>query len=75
MRKQESLHLHALLVVVAEHLDERPDARSPDVSSYADLGVSPSGVHHSKDAHEEALLELSAAIARSLTEQAAAGPQ
>jgi hypothetical protein len=73
MRKQESVHLHALLVAVADHLDERPDAPSPDTSAYLNLGVGPSGVHHSKADHEEAILVLAAAIDRSLHEQATPG--
>jgi hypothetical protein len=73
MRKQESVHLHALLVAVADHLGERPGAPSPDTSAYVDLGVGPSGVHHSKADHEEAILVLAAAIDGSLQEHAAPG--
>lgn len=73
MRKQESVHLHALLVAVADNLEERPDVPSPALASYRDVDLGPSAIHRSKDAHEDALLVLAAAIDRSLTEQPTPG--
>lgn len=69
MRKQESVHLHALLVEVARELDERQGVPSSDRSAYRELGVTPSQAHRSKADHEEAVLALAEAIGRSLREQ------
>jgi hypothetical protein len=69
MRKQESVHLHALLVEVAQEFDERPSLPAPDRSAYRELSVTPSQAHRSKEVHEEAVLVLAEAIERSLREQ------
>jgi hypothetical protein len=69
MRKQESVHLHALLVEVAKEFDQRQGVPSPDRSAYRDLEVTPSQAHRSKETHEEAVLVLAGAIVRSLREQ------
>lgn len=74
MRKQEAVHLHALLVEVAEHLESRMDAPGPDLAVYRELDVGPSAIHRSKDAHEDAVLVLSDAIEAGLTEQPTPGP-
>lgn len=75
MRKQESVHLHALLAEVATEFEERPGAGPPDLSSYRELGVRPSSVHCSKEDHERAVLELSSAIEYSFADQPTAGPR
>lgn len=73
MRKQESVHLHALLVAVADYLEDRPEAQSPGLAAYRDVGMGPSAIHRSKDAHEDALLALAADIDRSLRDQPTPG--
>lgn len=70
MRKQESVHLHALLLAVARHLEERGETPPVDRSPYHDLEVGPSSVHRAKETHEEAVLVLSRAIQRSLDQSA-----
>jgi hypothetical protein len=73
MRKQESVHLHALLAAVAEEFDDRVAVPSPDRSAYEELGVTPTMIHRSKGDHEEAVLVLADAIERSIHEQATPG--
>jgi len=68
MRKQECIHLHALLAEVANHLDGRPETRPLNLAEYREFDVWPSSVHRSKADHERAILLLATAIARSLGE-------
>lgn len=48
------------------YLDGRPETEPIDLADYASLGIGPSGVHRSKDAHEEAILVLATAIGEAL---------
>ena len=70
MRKQESVHLHALLVETAEYIDERARTPPVDLGSYREMDVGPASVHRSKGDHEEAVLALASAVARSLDRSA-----
>jgi hypothetical protein len=73
MRKQECIHLHALLVEVAREMEERPHGTPVDLTTYRTLGVNPSSVHRSKADHERAILELARAIERSIGEHPTPG--
>lgn len=75
MRKQESVHLHALLLEIASHLDERPESPPIDLGEYYDLGVGPSSIHRSKGAHEEAIQLLAGAVGASLRREADQGQE
>lgn len=66
MRKQESVHLHALLLEIARYLDDRPETPPLDLSEYDALGVGPSSVHRSKGAHEDSVALLATTIGDSL---------
>ena len=75
MRKQECIHLHALLAEVANQLAARPETRPIDLREYRALGVRPSSVHRSKADHEHAILLLAAAIEHSIGQHAAPGTE
>lgn len=62
VRKQEYVHLHALLVEVARYLVDRRDMPTAVLSEYESLGTRPSNVNESKRAHRDAVATLSAAI-------------
>jgi len=65
MRKQEYIHLHALLAEVSTDLSERGE--DLDLDEYESLGVRPSGIHKSKSEHKTAVL----ALANGLTDSVA----
>jgi hypothetical protein len=62
MRKKEYIHIHALLVEVTRHLIENEDMPDEALSTYYALGTPPSGIHKSKQKHDEAITTLHAAI-------------
>lgn len=62
MRKQESVHLHALQLEIARYLDDHPEMPPVDLSEYNATEVGPSSVHRSKGDHEEAVVVLTTAI-------------
>lgn len=63
MRKQEYVHLHALLAEVAQYLLDRGEMPAAVLSGYEALGTHPSSVNESKRAHHDAVVTLAAAIA------------
>ncbi|WP_137284645.1 UPF0058 family protein [Halorussus salinisoli] len=62
MRKQEYIHLHALLNVTREHLIACEGMPRDQLSAYHRLGVAPSSVQKSKREHHEAVMELATQI-------------
>lgn len=71
MKKNELLHVHALLATVAEEFHGDGRLGEGDLSSYAALEVTPTSVRLPKDDHEDAVLEL----ARVLGDVAADEPE
>lgn len=70
MKKRELLHLHGLLMTVAKEYVEREEMTSADLAEYHDVGVTPMSLQASRENHQEAVLELSAALAESTDEEA-----
>lgn len=62
MRKQELIHLHALLVEVTHHLDDHGDMPTEISTEYNTLDTHPVSVHASKQDHHEAVMALATAI-------------
>lgn len=58
MRKKELISIHALLLEVAQHLIENENMPARRMSTYYALGVTPLGIHKSKQAHYEAITVL-----------------
>ena len=58
MRKQELVQLHALCVVVHDHLDDRHECAARPFDRYREYGVSPTSIHRRKGRHKEALFRL-----------------
>ena len=63
MRKNELVHLHALLVLLSEDFIERGVVQRSHFEPYLDLGVSPVAFRARRDRHEEAVLLLSTLLA------------
>lgn len=71
MRKQETIHLHALAVEIRTHLRETTEL---PVESYvaADAdGVGPTAIHRRKEVHEAALKRALTDVVRALESDAA----
>ncbi|MFB6166985.1 MAG: UPF0058 family protein [Candidatus Nanohaloarchaea archaeon] len=66
LRKQESIHLHELGVLVDQYLEERAGDYDPDLSLYEDLEVSPHHIHREKAEHLNAFQALFPCIASGL---------
>ncbi|WP_436923781.1 UPF0058 family protein [Halosimplex amylolyticum] len=62
MRKQEYIHVHALLVEVTRHLTDHEDMPAEIRGTYNTLDIHPSSVHASKQDHHEAVMALATAI-------------
>lgn len=60
MKKQELLHMHALLVEVADHVTLT--GAVTDIPAYQATGVRPTSLHRPKAAHEDAVMTLAHAI-------------
>lgn len=58
MRKKELIPTHALLLEVAQHLIENENMPARQMSTYHALGVTPLGIHKSKQDHYEAITVL-----------------
>ena len=58
MRKKELISIHALLLEVAQHLIENENMPARRMSTYHALGVTPLGIHKSKQDHYEAITVL-----------------
>lgn len=75
MRKQEYIHLHALLNVTGQHLIERGEMTTEQISAYHQLGVGPKSVQKSKREHHEAVMELATRIGTWVEESRHAEPE
>ncbi len=63
MRKNELLHMHSLLVQVAEEYIRRGVATPADFEEYHRLGVTPMALRESRTTHETAVRTLARALA------------
>ncbi|WP_075937166.1 UPF0058 family protein [Halosegnis longus] len=70
MRKQELLHVHALLAAVEQFWAETLDAEV-DTESYETLQVQPNSIHASKEDHEDAVFALARGLDESVVEPSA----
>jgi hypothetical protein len=66
MRKQELVHVHGLLAVVRVEYERRTD-HDVECGEYDRLGIQPTSIHQSKDAHREAVSALAVALAANMT--------
>ena len=66
MRKDEAVHLHALLNELRGYLEERGWVEPKAFAAYEELAVSPLQVHHPKEEHVEALRVLVEALSDEL---------
>ncbi|HKL30202.1 MAG TPA: UPF0058 family protein [Natrialbaceae archaeon] len=64
MRKQEFIHLHALLAEVTT--DFQDCGRSIELEAYREQGVRPTSIHKSKTAHKEAVMTLAGELVENL---------
>lgn len=64
MRKQELIHMHALVTEISEYL--MSNGEEIDMESYESLYTSPIAIHQSKTAHAEAVMTLSQCIVDSI---------
>jgi len=60
MRKQEYIHLHALLAEVSTDVQE--NGTDVNLDDYETLGVRPSSIHRSKTDHKEAVQALATCL-------------
>lgn len=58
MKKNELIHLHSLLLTVAEAYVESNLASPDDFEEYVDLGVTPRSLREPRPAHERAVRVL-----------------
>jgi hypothetical protein len=63
MRKNELVHLHTLLIHVAEDFLERGVATPEAFDAYRTLDVTPTSLRASRDRHEAAVTALGRALA------------
>ena len=63
MKKNELVHLHALLARVADEYVARGDATPADFASYDRLQISPLALRAPRDDHEAAVETLAALLA------------
>lgn len=64
MRKQEFIHLHALLAEVTT--DFQACGRSIELDAYREHGVRPTSIHKSKTDHKEAVMTLAGELVENL---------
>lgn len=71
MRKNELIHLHALLDCIRANLDERgvPVESTDRMREYEALGVRPMTVRATRGEHEEATLALARALGESIDDR------
>jgi hypothetical protein len=62
MKKNELVHMHALLRRVARDFLERGIATREDFDEYEALGISPMALRASRDDHEDAVLTLATTL-------------
>ena len=75
MRKNELVHLHALVRTVADHLIDRGSLDPAALADYEALGVSPMALQASRGDHERAVLVLATAVADAIREPEGAVPR
>ncbi len=63
MKKTELIHLHALLVLVAEEYHRRELVTPTDLEPYFALGVTPTNLRARRDDHERAVTTLARLLA------------
>lgn len=66
MRKQEYIHLHGLLVEVAQQMVERDDLPADALDEYDALDAHPLTINESKETHHEAVMVLASCIREGL---------
>ncbi len=66
MRKQEYIHLHALLAEVSN--DVQANGTGVTLDDYEALGIRPSSIHKSKTDHKEAVQALATCLTESMDE-------
>lgn len=59
MRKQEYIHVHALLVEITRYLVENEDMPAETFAAYDSLSTHPSSIHEAKQSHHDAVMGLS----------------
>jgi len=62
MRKQEYIHLHALLKTISQHLIVHEGMPPEQITAYQHLTVRPTSVQKSKQQHHQAVMALVTAI-------------
>jgi hypothetical protein len=62
MRKQEYVHVHALLAEITQYMIEHEGMPAEQLSAYHERSTSPSSIHESKRNHHDAVMALSRAI-------------
>lgn len=62
MRKQECVHLHALLAEITRYLVEREELPPSSLATYDALQTRPSSIHRSRREHREALRVLAGTL-------------
>lgn len=75
MRKEQAIHIHALLIEVTRQLDEHEGVTVEIQSAYDALDVRPSSVHKPKQKHYDAISILGNSIERSLHEAHTGSPE
>lgn len=68
MRKQELIHLHALLELIRDDLTADYDPPTGVFTAYERHGVHPRAIYARKDAHHEAIAHLTDGIERILAD-------
>lgn len=71
MRKQEYLHVHALLLEVAVQLADDGAISTQVVDHHDGRAVGPNAVHAAKSDHHAAVMALSASLATAIEESPA----
>lgn len=71
MRKQELIHIHDLLAVTRDHLDDEGELDPPAdaFDAYDDYGVGPTAIAKRKEAHKTAVDHLLDGLQATLTAQ------
>lgn len=62
MRKRELVHLHTLLALCREDVEDRESVPEAAFEGYVALGIPPSGIDRRKAAHEAAVQALLAGL-------------
>jgi hypothetical protein len=74
MRKQEYIHVHALLVQITQYLVEHEDMPAETFERYEQLSTRPSSIHEAKENHHDAVMELSGDIEPWIDEEFSEAP-